>query len=187
MQALHGMDLPQPRVAPSSFVCEGCIEGKQQPLPFPVDKATCATKPLKLVHSDICSPTETTSIGAVKYFVSFIDDFSSKIWIFPIKLKNECFDKFNVFKAFVNNQCKKKMKMMLLDNGDEFMSNQFGEFLKKKGIARQKSTPYTPEQNGVAKRANQTIVAMARCMLHAQNLNLDLWAEAMVNAVCTSN
>ena len=27
---VSGMDLPQPRIAPSSFVCESCIEGKQQ-------------------------------------------------------------------------------------------------------------------------------------------------------------
>ena len=63
------------------------------------------------------------------------------------------------------------------------MSNQFREFLKKEGIAQQTSTPYTPQQNGVAERANRTIVEMARSMLHAQNLSLDLWAEAVVNAV----
>ena len=77
--------------------------------------------------------------------------------------------------------------MFRSDNDGEFMSNQFGEFLKKQGIARQTSTPYTPQQNGVAERANRTIVEMARSMLHAQNLSLDLWAEAVVNAVYTRN
>ena len=67
------------------------------------------------------------------------------------------------------------------------MSNKFDDFLKKEGIARQISAPYTPQQNGVAKRANQTIVEMARSMLYAQNLKLDLWAEAVVNAVYTRN
>ena len=122
-----------------------------------------------------------------KYFVTFIDDFSRKIWIYPIKVKGECLDKFKEFKALVENRCEKKIKMLRSDNGGEFMSNQFREFLKKEGIARQTSTPYTPQQNGVAERANQTIVEMARSMLHAQNLSLDLWAEAVVNAVYTSN
>ena len=67
------------------------------------------------------------------------------------------------------------------------MSNKFKEFLKKEGIARQTSTPYTPQQNGVAKRANRTIVEMEKSMLHAQNLSLNLWAEAVVNAVFTRN
>ena len=75
-----------------------------------------------------------------------------KIWIYPIKVKSECFDKFKEFKALVENQCKKKIKVLPSDNGGEFMSNEFGEFLKKQGIARQTSTPYTPQQNEVAER-----------------------------------
>ena len=80
MQALYGMvsgmDLLHSHVAPTSFVCQGCIEGKQQQLPFPVDDATCATKQVDLVHSNVCGPMKTTSIEEPKYFVTFIDDFS---------------------------------------------------------------------------------------------------------------
>ena len=105
MQALRGMvsgmDLPQPRVAPSSFVCQGCIEDKQQRLPFLLDGATRATKPLELVHSDVCGPMKTTSIGVAKYFITFIDNFSRKIWFDPINVKSECFEKFKVSKELV--------------------------------------------------------------------------------------
>ena len=72
---VSGMDPTQSRVAPSSFICEGCIKSKQQRLPFPVGGATRATKPSELVHSDVCGPMKTTSIEAAKYFVTFIDDF----------------------------------------------------------------------------------------------------------------
>ena len=67
--------------------------------------------------------------------------------------------------------------MLRSDNGGEFMFNQFGEFLKKEDILRQTSTPYTSQRNGVTERASRTIVKMARSMLHAQNLSLDLSAE----------
>ena len=146
---LHGMvsvmNLVQSTVAPSSFICEGCIEGVQQCLSFLVDRATRKTKPLELVYFDVCGPMKTNSIEAAKYFVTFINDFSKKMWIHSIKAKSECFDKFKEFKAFVKNQCKKKIKMLRSDNGGEFMSKQFGEFLRKEGIPRQTSTFYTPQ------------------------------------------
>jgi len=55
--------------------------------------------------------------------------------------------------------------------------------LSKHGIARQNSSPYTPQQNGMAERANHTIVEMARSMIHAQCLGHEFWAEAVCNAV----
>ena len=87
VQALRGMDIAQSRAAPSSFICEGCIEGKQHRLPFPVNGATPATKPLELVHSDVCGPMKTTSIGETKYFVTFIDGFQGNYGFIQSKLK----------------------------------------------------------------------------------------------------
>ena len=61
------------------------------------------------------------------------------------------------------------------------------KFLVDHGIAKETSTPYRPQQNGVAERANCTIVEMARSMIHAQKLDKSFWAEAVVNAVYTRN
>ena len=52
----------------------------------------------------------------------------------------------------MENQTKKKIKVLRTDNGGEFCSKEFEEFSKKCGISQQKSTPYTPEKNGVAER-----------------------------------
>ena len=51
----------------------------------------------------------------------------------------------------------------------------------------QTSTPHTPQQNGVAERANRTIVEMARSMIYGQKLGLEFWAEAVSNAVYICN
>ena len=56
---------------------------------------------------------------------------------------------FKEFKALVENQTEKKIKVLRTDNGGELCRNEFEEFCKKCGIARQKTTPYTPKQNGV--------------------------------------
>lgn len=167
--------------------CEGCVQGKQHRASFPKDVGTRATKPLEIVHSDVCGPMRTTSMGGARYFVTFIDDFSRKVWLYTLKTKGECLEKFKEFKVLAEKQSEHKIKVFRSDNGGEFISKAFRGYLEKNGIKRQLSTPYTPQQNGVAERANRTIVEMARSMIHAQRLKLEFWAEAVTNAVYIRN
>jgi len=67
------------------------------------------------------------------------------------------------------------------------LSNDFKKFLEDEGIALQLSVEYTPQQNGVAERANRTIVEMARCMLQQSGLLQSLWAEAVSTATFIRN
>ena len=57
------------------------------------------------------------SLGKFVYYVSFIDDFSMNTWIYFLKKKYEAFDRFKEFKALVENQTKKKIKMLKIYNG----------------------------------------------------------------------
>ena len=65
----------------------------------------------------------------------------------------------------MENKTEKKIKVLRTDNGGEFCNKEFEEFCKKCGIARQKTTPYTPQQNGVAERINKMLMERARSML----------------------
>eukprot|EP00253_Pinus_taeda_P021756 PITA_21756 len=76
----------------------------------------------------------------------------------------------------------KKIKVLRADNGGEFCSKEFEEFCKKCGIARQKTTPYTPQQNGVAERMNKMLMQRARSMLNGARLGQEFWAEAVDTA-----
>eukprot|EP00253_Pinus_taeda_P028943 PITA_28943 len=116
------------------------------------------------------------------YYVSFIDEFSRNTWIHFLKKKSEVFDRFKEFKALVENQTEKKIKLLRTENGGEFCSNEFEEFCKKCGIERQKNTTYTPQQNGVAERMNKTLMERARSMLSGVGLGQEFWAEAMDTA-----
>eukprot|EP00253_Pinus_taeda_P027759 PITA_27759 len=98
------------------------------------------------------------------------DDFSRNTWIYFLKKKYEVFDRFKEFKALVENRTKKKIKVLRTDNGEEFCSKEFEEFCKKCGIALQKTTPYTPQENGVAERVNKTLMERARSMLSGAGL-----------------
>ena len=161
--------------------CENCVYGKQNRVSFP-SGAKRANKILELVHSDVFGPVSVPSLGKSVYYVSFIDDFSRNTWIYFLRKKSEVFDKFKEFKALVENQTEKKIKVLRTDNGGEFCSKEFEEFCKKCGIARQKTTPYTPQQNGVAERMNKTLMERARSMLSGVGLGHEFWAEAVDTA-----
>eukprot|EP00253_Pinus_taeda_P034280 PITA_34280 len=107
---------------------------------------------LELVHSDVFGPVKVPSLG------------------------------FKEFKALVENQTKKKIKVLRTDNGGEFYSKEFEEFCKKCGMAWQKTTPYTPQQNEVAERMNKTLMERARSMLSVVGLGQEFWAEAVDTA-----
>ena len=83
----------------------------------------------------------------------------------------------------MENQIDKRINVLRTDNGGEFCGNEFEEFYKKCGISRQKTTPYTPQQNGVAKRMNMTLMEKSRSMLSGARLGQEFWAEA-VSTTC---
>ena len=84
------------------------------------------------------------------YNVLFIYEFLRNTWIYFLKKKSNVLDKFKEFKALVENQTEKKIKVFRTDNGREFCKKEFEEFCKKCGITRQNTTPYAPQQNGVS-------------------------------------
>jgi transposase InsO family protein len=52
----------------------------------------------------------------------------------------------------VENLSERKMKILRSDNGGEYTSNEFGSFSIDPGIKRELTTPYNPQQNGVARK-----------------------------------
>ena len=112
------------------------------------------------------------------YYVTFINDFSRNTWIYFLRKKSKVFDRFKDFKALVENQTEKKIKVLRTDNGGEFCNKEFEEFCKC-GIARQKTTPYTPQKNGIAERMNKMLMERARSMLSGAGLGQEFWAEAV--------
>ena len=101
-------------------------------------------EPLQLIHSDICGPLETPLSHAF-YFLTFIDDFTHKTWVYFLKYKSETFSKFQEFKSLVENESNKKIKTLRTDNGGEFIKKEFNAYLSKHGIQHQKTVSYTPQ------------------------------------------
>ncbi|GJU07659.1 ribonuclease H-like domain, reverse transcriptase, RNA-dependent DNA polymerase [Tanacetum coccineum] len=77
--------------------------------------------------------------------------------------------------------------MLRTDRGGEFTSNEFTQYCKENGIARQLTAPYSPQQNGVVKRRNRTIMSTTRCMMKATNMPQNFWAEAVRHVIYILN
>ncbi|GKA03704.1 ribonuclease H-like domain, reverse transcriptase, RNA-dependent DNA polymerase [Tanacetum coccineum] len=77
--------------------------------------------------------------------------------------------------------------MLRTDRGGEFTSNEFTQYCKENGIARQLTAPYSPQQNGVVERRNRTIMSTTRCMMKATNMPQNFWAEAVRHAIYILN
>ena len=61
------------------------------------------------------------SMSQSKYALTFIDDFSMYCWVYFLKHKSEFFDIFKVFRAFVENQYGRKLKILRYDIGVEYV------------------------------------------------------------------
>ncbi|RVW83943.1 Retrovirus-related Pol polyprotein from transposon RE1 [Vitis vinifera] len=167
-------------------VCDGCALGKHHRQSFPKGVAWRAKKVLELIHTDICGPMSTPSQGNNKYFVLFIDDFTRMTWVFFMKQKSEVFSIFKKFKSFVEKQSGCYIKTLRSDRGMECTSSQFGNFCEDEGVERQLTIAYTPQQNGVVERKNQTVMEMAKAMLYEKGLPKIFWAEAVNTATLQS-
>eukprot|EP00253_Pinus_taeda_P022956 PITA_22956 len=87
----------------------------------------------------------------------------------------------------VENQTRKRIKIIRSDQGGEYRLGEFMDFYKQHGIVQQFTVPHTPQQNGVVERKNKTLVECARSMLQGKGLSNGLWAEAINTAVYLKN
>ncbi|KAK3895615.1 hypothetical protein Pcinc_000538 [Petrolisthes cinctipes] len=167
--------------------CEACVKGKSKKSPFPCNKVKPDREPLELIHSDVCGKINEKSLSNGEYFVTFIDDATRYVWVYILKGKHEVFAKFKEWKKCVENQMGRKIKMLRTDNGGEYKSNDFEQYLIGEGIRHEYTIPKTPEQNGVSERMNRTLVEQIRAMLIDSGLPHRFWAEALSTACYLKN
>ena len=102
---------------------------------------------MDLIHSDLCGPMSVDILSGFSYFVTFIDDYFWKTWIYFLKTKESdiVLDRFKEFKALVENQTGRRIRVLRSDNGGEYTSGGFVDFCGKAGIKREFTVPYNPQ------------------------------------------
>ncbi|GJX44922.1 zinc finger, CCHC-type containing protein [Tanacetum coccineum] len=176
-----------PAIKHTTQICDVCLIGKHSRAPFPKKAKARSTSPLDLVYGDLCGPISPPTPSGKKYIFLLVDDYSRYMWVYFLNTKDQAFDTFKEYKKTIENELRTTLKMLRTDRGGEFTSNEFTQYCKENGIARQLTAPYSPQQNGVVERRNRTIMSTTRCMMKATNMPQNFWAEAVRHAIYILN
>src|SRR3954466_15527740 len=186
MEKLHKDGLLESLDFGSLYTCEPYLMGKMTRTPFNgiMERADVL---LGIIHTDVCGPMKVPTHHGLRYFVTFTDDLSRYGYIYLMKHNSETFEKFKEFHNEVENQLDKTMKLLRSDRGGEYLSQDFDDHLKSRGIVPQLTPPGTPQRNGVSEWRNRTLLDMVRSMMIQSDLPLAFRGYALETAAFTLN
>ncbi|GKA34691.1 retrovirus-related pol polyprotein from transposon TNT 1-94 [Tanacetum coccineum] len=101
------------------------------------------------------------------------------------KTKDETPEVHKDFLKMIHRNLQAQVIIVQTDRGIEFLNKILHTYFTEEGIEHQTSIPRTPEQNGVVKRRDRTLIEAARMMLSTSKLPLLFWAEAIATAPIT--
>lgn len=164
----------------SNFECEPCKLNKYKRVSFKTRDFSYSKAPLDLLFLDVWGPAQTIGRNGERYYVSILDDFSKRMFVFPITHKSDAFEVFLRHVNWAERSLGRKVKTIRTDNGGEFDNQFFDQLCREKGIKHQKTNIYTPQQNGAAERLNQTVLNGARTILAKSELDRSFWPDAIL-------
>jgi histone deacetylase 1/2 len=167
-------------------ICRSCALGKMHKERIPQQRTSTTTRPLELIHSDICGPFPIASRNGSKYILTFVDDFTRMTWLYFLKEKSQTFEAFKQFKTSVENKVN-QIGTLRSDRGGEYMSTIFLDYCRSHGIHRQLTSAYSPFQNGLAERKNRSLLEAMRSMAAGTKLPKYLWEELAKTACYLQN
>nr|GEW64190.1 hypothetical protein [Tanacetum cinerariifolium] len=128
--------------------------GKQHKASYKTKLVHSVTKSLYTLHMYLFGPTSDETSAILRNFITEIENLKEL-----------------------------KVKIIRSDNRGEFRNKEMNDFCSRKWIKREFSNARTPQQNGVAKRKNRTLIEVARTMLADAKLPVTFWAK-VVNTAC---
>nr|GFA93439.1 retrovirus-related Pol polyprotein from transposon TNT 1-94 [Tanacetum cinerariifolium] len=127
------------------------------------------------------------SINGKKYILVIVDDYSLFTWVKFLCSKDETPMFIIKFLKMIQVRLDVPVRRIRTDNGTEFVNQTLRDYYEEVGISHETSIARSPQQNGVVKRRNRTLIEVARTMLIYAQALLFLWAEAVATACFTQN
>nr|GEX96538.1 hypothetical protein [Tanacetum cinerariifolium] len=168
-------------------LCSSCEVSKAKRSSFKSKVVLSSKGRLNLLYMDLCGPMRVASINRKNYILVIVDDYSRYTWIMFLRFKDETSKVLKEFLTTIQRNLQALVITVRTDRGTEFLNKTLHAFFKEEGIEHQTSMAQRPEQNGVVKRRNRTLVEAARTMLSVLKLSLFFWAEAIATACYTQN
>ncbi|GJX67564.1 ribonuclease H-like domain-containing protein [Tanacetum coccineum] len=126
---------------------------------------------------DLCEPMRIQSINGRKYILVIVDDYSRFTWVKFLQSKDEVLEFVIKFLKMIQVRLNATVRNIRTDNGTEFVNQTLWAYYDDVRISHQTSVVRTPQQNGVVRRQNRTLVEATRTMLIFSKALLFLWAE----------
>ncbi|KAH9762567.1 hypothetical protein KPL70_000851 [Citrus sinensis] len=168
----HGL-LKRTKTCKLNF-CKHYVVGEKTRVKFGMaNHDTCEI--FEYVYSDVWVPTKAASIGGSHYFVTFVDDFSRRVWVYTMRQNEEVLEIFELMET----QTSRKIKVLRSDNRGEYTSDPFLQVCQNESIKRHFTVRHTLQQNGVAERMNRILLENVRCMLSNPDLDKKFWTEVV--------
>nr|GEV16514.1 retrovirus-related Pol polyprotein from transposon TNT 1-94 [Tanacetum cinerariifolium] len=146
------------------YLCPSCEQGKSKRASHPPKPVPNLRQRLHLLHMDLCGPMRIASINGKRYVLVIVDDYSRYTWVHFLRSKDEA------------------PEVII-----KIQESSVKEYFDTVGISHQMYSDRTPQQNGLVKRRNRTLVEAARTMLIFSHAPLFLWAEAIATTCFTQN
>lgn len=122
--------------------CKSCIIAKPPPHPFPLLLTPPASWFLELVHTNICRPFAIVTLHGKCYFIIFLDDHTHFLDMQLLATRDQVLDAWKRVLAHWENKFGHWVNALRSNNGGEYISMEFKEYLWKQGIEHHKSVPY---------------------------------------------
>jgi transposase InsO family protein len=165
-----------PRV--TKLECRTCARAKMKRKNIPKKNERNTESVGEVVYGDLCGKISPPSLGGMRYTSNYYDDSSGYVISSRSKKKSEAFQKFKEARAFIKTQTGNSVKKLVTDGGGEYNSEEMNEYVRDKGIIRERTPPHSSMYNGKAERYNQTEFGTVRCMLKQARLPNRFWGEA---------
>nr|GEW83822.1 hypothetical protein [Tanacetum cinerariifolium] len=168
-------------------LCSACGMGKSTKKTHKPKSEDTNQEKLYLLHVDLCGPIRVESVNEKKYILVIVDDYSRFTWVKFLRSKDETPDFIIKFLKMIHVRLKVSVRHIRIDNGTEFVIQTLHDYYVEVGISYETSVARSPQQNGVVKRRNRTLIEAARTMLIYAQAPLFLWAEAVATACFAQN
>jgi transposase InsO family protein len=150
------------------------------------DASEHTERPLQRVYTDFWGPFGVPTPSGARYMLTFTDDYSRRSWIYLTRTRTELYERFREWQMTAERQSNEKLQAIRCDNAGEYQALAT-RLRRENGVVFEFTTPYTPEQNGVAERLNRTLITKVRAMLAEADLPQWLWGEAAYAACYLHN
>ena len=165
--------------------CETRCLAKTTKTPVPKQNENKASKAGERVFTDVVGPITPSSVDGFRYFVTFLDDFSSHACVKFMRQKNQALQKF---KEYIAENWKWYSSHTTVWQWHRVYEQKFQkQFFTNNKIKREYTVSETPEQIGVAERYNRTVVETARSLLIESKLPKSHWLRAVDTAAYVRN